>query len=114
MILILNWLLAAVAIAITAYLLPGVTVDSLVAALIAAIVLGFINAVLRPIMILLTLPITIVTLGLFTLVINALLVQLAAAIVPGFSIRGFWWALLFALVLFFVNVGLSAFKPRQR
>lgn len=100
---ILNWFLSAVAIAITAYLLPGVTITGVVAVLVLAIVLGAINAILRPILILLTLPLNILTLGLFTFVINALLVLLAAAIVPGVAIGSFWWALLFALVLSIVS-----------
>jgi putative membrane protein len=66
----INWLIAALAIGVTAYLLPGVSVDGIVPALVAAVVLGFVNAVLRPILILLTLPITVVTLGLFALIIR--------------------------------------------
>jgi putative membrane protein len=108
----INWLIAALAIGVTAYLLPGVSVDGIVPALVAAVVLGFVNAVLRPILILLTLPITVVTLGLFALVINALLVMLASFAVPGFEVAGFWWALAFSVVLAFVNVGLSVFKSR--
>lgn len=69
---------------------------------------GLINAIIRPILILLTLPLNILTLGLFTLVINALLIMLAAAIVPGFTVQGFWWALLFGLVLAVINYVLGA------
>lgn len=98
-----HWFLATLAIIIAAYLLPGVRVSGFLAALVAAVVLGLINAVLRPIFILLTLPINILTLGLFTLVINALLIMLTSAIVPGFEVRGFGWAILFGVVLFFVN-----------
>ena len=100
---VLHWILATIALIITAYLLPGVTVTGVLPALAAAVVLGLVNAILRPILILLTLPINILTLGLFTLVINALLVLLTSAIVPGFSVGGFWWAVLFGIVLFFVN-----------
>lgn len=104
---LIQWLVSAAAIVITAYLLPGVSVAGLFAALVTALVLGLVNAVIRPILILLTLPLNILTLGLFTLVINALLIMLAAAVVPGFAVRGFWWALLFGVVLAIVNFALS-------
>ncbi|MDB5239132.1 MAG: rane protein of unknown function [Candidatus Parcubacteria bacterium] len=98
--LLVHWLVYAAAILITAYLLPGVTVGGgIISALILSVVLGAINLVLRPILILLTLPVTVVTLGLFVLVINALLVLLAASIVPGFAVANFWWAFLFAVIL---------------
>ncbi len=100
---LLNWLVATLAILITAYLLPGITINGLSAALVAALVLGLINAFLKPILIIITLPINILTLGLFTLVINALLVMLASVIVPGFEVANFWWALLFSLVLSIVS-----------
>lgn len=100
---IVHWLVAAAAIIITAYLLPGVTLSGFVPALVAAVVLGLINAVLRPFIIILTLPINIITLGLFTLVINAFMVFLTDKLVPGFTVDGFGWALAFGVVLFFVN-----------
>ncbi len=100
--LLFHWVVATVAIGIAAYIVPGVDVD-LTGALIAAVVLGALNLFIRPILIILTLPITILTLGLFSLVINAILVLLASLIVPGFSVAGFWIALLFALVLAVVN-----------
>ncbi len=92
---LLSWLIYALAILLTAYLLPGVTLAGFGTALIAALVLGLVNAVLKPILILLTLPINILTLGLFTLVINTLMVLLASSVVKGFDVRNFWWALLF-------------------
>lgn len=104
---VLQWLVSGVAILITAYLLPGVTVAGFFAALVTALILGLVNAFIRPVLILFTLPLNILTLGLFTLVINALLVMLAAAIIPGFAVRGFWWALLFGIVLAVVNFALS-------
>ncbi len=107
---IIHWLVAAVAILITAYLLPGVEVSGIVAALILAIVLGAINAFLRPILILLTLPVTILTLGFFVLVINGLLVMLASSIVPGFAVANFWWALLFGIVLAIISSILESFE----
>jgi putative membrane protein len=105
---ILYVLISSVAVFVTASILPGVHVDSFTTAVIAAIVLGVINTFIRPILLLLTLPINILTLGLFTLVIVALLVMLASAIVPGFKVDGFWWALAFGLVLWVVNTFLNS------
>jgi len=105
---LLQWLVSGLAIIITAYFLPGVRVAGFFAALVTALILGLINAFIRPVLILLTLPLNILTLGLFTLVINALLIMLAAAVVPGFTVQGFWWALLFGLVLAVVNYALGA------
>lgn len=106
---LLQWLVAALAIGIAAYLVPGTVVTPL-GALLAAVVLGFLNLAIRPILFILTLPITILTLGLFSLVLNALLVLLADVIVPGFSIAGFWSALLFSIVLTLVNWVFSAWR----
>ena len=103
-----QWLVSGLAIIITAYLLPGVRLTGFFAALVTALILGLINAFIRPVLILLTLPLNILTLGLFTLVINALLIMLAAAIVPGFAVQGFWWALLFGLVLAVISYALGA------
>jgi len=97
-----HWVIATLAIIIGAYIVPGVSI-TLVGALIAAVVLGALNLFIRPILLVLTLPITLVTLGLFSLVINALLVLLASYLVPGFYVDGFWTALLFALVLAIIN-----------
>ncbi len=108
-----QWLVSGLGIVITAYLLPGVEVEGLFAALVTALILGLINAFIRPVLILFTLPLTILTLGLFTLVINALLVLLAAAVVPGFAVQGFWWALLFGLVLAVINFALGAMVPKE-
>jgi putative membrane protein len=96
---LLKWLISTLAVIITAYLLPGVSVRSFWTALLVALVLGIINAIIRPIFVVLTLPLTVVTLGLFLFVINAVLILLTSAVVPGFEVRGFWWALLFSLVL---------------
>ncbi len=97
-----HWFISTFAILIAAYLVPGVMV-TFSGAIIAAVVLGALNLFIRPILLVLTLPITVVTLGLFSLVINALLVLLAAVVVPGFFVSGFWTAFLFALVLSVVN-----------
>ena len=93
----------SLAIIIVTYLMPGVSVDSPVTAIIVAAVLSLLNLVIKPLLILLTLPITVVTLGLFLLVINALMIMLAANIVPGFSVDGFWWALVFSVILSIVT-----------
>jgi len=87
-----------VAIAITAYILPGVVVANVFVALVVAVVLGIINMFLKPILVILTLPINVLMLGLFTFVINGLLVMLASSIVPGFHIDGFWTAVLFSII----------------
>lgn len=87
----------------TAYILPGVHVENFVTAIIVGVVLGIINAFVKPILVILTLPITIVTLGLFYLVLNALLILLVSQIVPGFTIDSFWWALLFGFVMSVVS-----------
>ncbi len=79
-------------------ILGGVHIDSYVTALIVAAVLAVLNAVVKPIMIILTLPVTIITLGLFLFVINALIILLCAKLVPGFAVDGFWWALLFSIL----------------
>ncbi|HZU14697.1 MAG TPA: phage holin family protein [Chloroflexota bacterium] len=95
--LVLKWLLSAVALIIVAKLVPGIHV-TIIAALIAAIVIGIINAILRPIVTILTLPLTLITFGLFVFVINALLFWLAAVIVPHFSVHGFLAALIGSIV----------------
>ncbi|RIA10808.1 putative membrane protein [Flavobacteriaceae bacterium MAR_2010_72] len=97
--LILRILLTAVAVVILAKLLPGVIVDGFLSAVIVAIVLGLLNAILKPILIILTLPITIVTLGLFLLVINACIILMADKFIDGFGVSSFWTALLFSILL---------------
>lgn len=89
----------SLAVIIVAYLLPGVKIESALTAILLSVVLSLLNVLLKPLLILLTLPITILTLGLFLLVINALIILLAAEIVPGFKIEGFWWAVLFSIIL---------------
>jgi putative membrane protein len=101
------WLIRALAIVITAYLLPGVRLTGFFPALVTALVLGLLNTFMRPILIILTLPINILTLGLFTLVINALLILATSAIVPGFQVKGLFTAILFSLVLTIINWALS-------
>ena len=96
-------LLNTLAIFVAAYILPGVRLEGWTAAFVVAIVLGAVNTFLRPLIFILTLPINILTLGLFTFVIMALMVLLVSSIVPGFEVDGFWWALAFALVLALLN-----------
>jgi putative membrane protein len=100
---LIHILVSAVAVYVTARLLPGVHLAGFGTAIVAAVVLGLVNAVVRPILFVLTLPINILTLGLFTLVIVGGCVELAARLVPGFRVDGFWWALAFAAVLWAVN-----------
>lgn len=95
---IVTWLLAACALLLVAYLYPGVQVQSFTSALIAAFVIGLFNMVLRPILVVLTLPVTLVTLGLFLFVINALLFWAAASVLDGFHVNGFGAALLGSLI----------------
>jgi putative membrane protein len=99
---IVHWIVSAVAVLIAAYLIPGVEV-SLLGAIVLAVVLALINIFVKPLIVILTLPLNIVTLGLFSLVINALLVMLADVIVPGFSVDGFWAAFFFAIVISLIN-----------
>ncbi|MDO8633312.1 MAG: phage holin family protein [bacterium] len=98
-----QWLVYTVAVVITSYLLPGVVLAGLFSALFTALVLGLANVYIRPFLILLTLPITILTLGLFTFIINAFLILFVDIIVPGFIVEGFWWALLFSIVITIVG-----------
>ncbi|MFA6423739.1 MAG: phage holin family protein [Candidatus Magasanikbacteria bacterium] len=101
--LLLRWLISAGSLMLVAYVVPGISVASFYSALIAALVLGLVNALIRPIIILLTLPVNILTLGLFTLVINALLFWLVATMVKGFTVSGFMPAFLGALVVCVVS-----------
>lgn len=100
---LINVLIYAIAIFATANILPGIQITNFLTAIIVAVVLGAINSVLKPIMVVLTLPVTILTLGLFVLVINGTLVLMASAIIPGFHVDGFWWAVAFSLVLSIIN-----------
>lgn len=100
---LLTWLLTAVALVITASVVPGFAIANFVAALIAAVILGLINAIVRPILVLMTLPITVVTLGLFLFIINAITIWLAGAITPGFDVAGFLPALVGSIVLTIIS-----------
>jgi len=113
--LLLHWILSAVAVWIVAHVVPGISVSGPMAALIAALVIGFINATLGLLLKIITFPLTILTLGLFWFVINALMLELAAAFVRGFEVRGFVPALIGAVVLSIVSSVLQwLFMPSRK
>ncbi len=99
---LLNWLVNAAAVYATAHLLPGISIRNFGAAMLVALVLGLVNTLVKPVLVLLSVPFIVLTLGLFLLVINALMLQLAAAFVEGFTVSGFWWAVLGSLCISFV------------
>lgn len=107
---IIHVFLNSLAVFVSANILPGVRLDGFKTALVVAVVLGLVNAVLRPILLVLTIPINIMSLGLFTFVIIGGLVELVSFLVPGFQVASFWWALAFALVLWLVNAFLHSFE----
>lgn len=109
--LILNWLVNAAALYITARLLPGITIAGTGALLLAALVIGLVNALIRPVLLVLTLPITVLTLGLFYFVLNGLLLYLAAALTPGFALSGLLTAIVGAVVLSLVATLLHLMVP---
>ncbi len=96
---LIKLLLSGLAVITASYLLPGVHVESFFMAIIVALVLGLFNALIRPILVILTIPITILTLGLFIFVINALIILMVSSLLEGFYVEGFWWALLFSVIL---------------
>jgi len=100
---IIRLLLSAIAILICSYILPGAHVDGFVIAIVVAGVLAILNIMVKPVLVILTIPITIVTLGLFLLVINTIVILLADWLVPGFQVDGFWWAFVFSLLLSLIN-----------
>jgi putative membrane protein len=100
---LVQWLVVAVALWVTAYIVPGVTFSSTTALAVAALVLGLVNALVRPIITILTLPLTVLTLGLFYLVVNGLAFAIAAAITPGFNVAGFGSAVIGALLVSLVS-----------
>lgn len=106
---LITWLLSACSLVLTAYLVPGMHVESFAAAAIAAIALGLVNATVRPLLVILTLPITIITLGLFLFIVNALTLQLVGALTPGFAVNGLFPALLGSIVLSLVSSAVNKF-----
>lgn len=112
---LIQLVISTLAVLIASYLLPGVSIEgnNFLIALVVAAVLAFLNAVVKPIMIVLTIPVTIFTFGLFLLVINALMILLAAKIVDGFHVEGFWYALLFSFILSLVTSILEGIKKKD-
>jgi putative membrane protein len=111
---LVHWLITAVALAVSAHVVPGIHVSSLAPLLLSALVLGFVNAFVRPVLVILTLPITILTLGLFYLIVNGVAFALAAALVPGFTVASLGSAIVGALVVGLVSWILGwLLRPRE-
>lgn len=110
---VIQIIVSALAVLISSYLLPGVEIDSATTALLVAAVLSFLNTILKPIMVLLTIPITIISLGLFLFVINAFIILITAKLVDGFSVNGFWYAFLFSLILSFITSILNGIQAKS-
>ncbi|MEC4985831.1 MAG: phage holin family protein [Oscillatoria sp. PMC 1068.18] len=108
---ILTWLATAASLLVTAWIVPGLTITSISAAIIAAAVLGFVNAFVKPLLVLFTLPLTILTLGLFLLVVNAIALGLVGYLTPGFAVAGFFSALIGSFVLSFVSGLINQLLP---
>lgn len=98
-----NLLINTISIFAVSYILSGIQVDSFITALIVAVVMAVLNVTLKPLLILITIPLTIITFGLFLLVVNVLVLYAAAALIDGFQIAGFWWAIAFSLLVSFIN-----------
>lgn len=109
----IRWLILTAAIIAASYLIDGIRISGFFSAFFAAAVLGILNALFRPILFILTLPINIMTLGLFTFIINALLLKMASGVIPGFDVHGFWSAVFAALIISGVNWILSSFINEQ-
>ncbi len=100
---VVRFLMSGLAVLLASYLLPGVSVEHYGYALLVAVVLALANVVVKPLLVILTIPLTVFTLGLFLLVINAVIILLVDYLVPGFNVDGFWWALGFSLILSLFN-----------
>ena len=107
MVLLLKWLALALSIMFVGWIVPGISVSSFVTALIASIAIALVNVVIKPVLVFLTLPINILTLGIFILIINALLFMFVAYLIPGVEVDGFWSAFLGALILSILSIGIS-------
>lgn len=107
MILLLKWLALALAIMFVGWIIPGITISSFMTALVASAVIALVNIFIKPVLVFLTLPINIITLGLFILVINALLFMFVAYLVPGVEVDGFWSAFWGAVILSILSIGIS-------
>lgn len=111
--LIVQLLISGLAVFLADYLLPGIQVSNLLAVVIVAVVLGVVNTFIKPIVLFFTLPLNLVTLGLFTFVINALMVMLVDWLIPDFFVANFWWALAFSLVLSLINTFLHMLTGKR-
>ena len=111
---ILRWVINALLLMLIPYLVPGIEVASFFTALVVAVVLAAVNAIIRPFVILLTLPINILTLGLFTLVINGLMFYLVSAIVKGFTVSNFWAAFFAALIYSILSMAISSLDRNEK
>lgn len=105
--LIIRLLINALIILVLAWAIPGIHVTSYWTALIVAVILGLLNIFIKPVLVILTIPITILTLGLFLFIINALIIMLAGYMIDGFTVDGFWWALLFSILMTVLNSALE-------
>lgn len=110
---IIKLLLSGLAVVISSYVLPGVSVDSYFDAIVVAAILAILNVLVRPVLVILTIPITVFTLGLFLLVINAFLILMADYFIQGFQVDGFWWALIFSIILAIVNSIFEDFSKKK-
>ncbi|MBK7849905.1 MAG: phage holin family protein [Bacteroidetes bacterium] len=106
--------MSALAVIVTALILPGVHIDGALTALIVAAVLSLLNAIVKPILVFLTIPITLLSLGLFLLVINAGMILLVDKLVDGFHVQGFWTALFFSIILSLVTSIFSSFNSKEQ
>lgn len=106
--------IGSLAVIFTSFLLPGVNIDDAFTAVLVAFVISLLNAFVKPILVLLTIPVTVFTFGIFLLVINALMIMLAARIVPGFSVSGFWSALFFSILLSLITSIMEAITKEER
>ena len=111
--LLLKLLVSSLAVALTAWLLPGVHVESFLTAIVVAAVLGLLNTFIKPLLIILTIPVTILTLGLFLIVINAFIILMTEDLIAGFTVNGFWYALLFSFILSFITSVLEGFAKQD-
>jgi putative membrane protein len=112
--LILVWIINALALLALPYIFTSITIDSFVTALIVAVVLGLVNTLIRPVLVLLTLPVTVLTLGLFIFVINGLLFWAVGSFMPGFHVAGFWSGVFGAIVYSLISWALSSLLPGRK
>ncbi len=110
---LIRLIISTLAVLVTSYILPGVEVDSFANAIVVSIVLGCLNVLVKPLMILVALPAVVFTFGIFLIVINTLIILLADHLIAGFTVDGFWWAFLFSIVMWLVTSILNMIKQRD-